>query len=186
MTNRLPTTMAPLFSLLNIYWSAVIVAATVAETVLTIIKRCPNLAGVSCCKQEKKILHSHSFVMKKSQPSLPETSSDSSSSFFTYVWEVVRQIPAGRVTSYGAIANYLGTKLSARMVGWAMNASHTAQPPVPAQRVVNRLGMLSGKAHFDPPTFMQEALEKEGVVVENDAVKDFDKRFWDPAIELGL
>ena len=107
-------------------------------------------------------------------------------SFFADVWDVVRQIPAGRVTSYGAIANYLGLKRSARMVGWAMNAAHTAVPKVPAQRVVNRLGMLSGKAHFHPPSLMQELLEKEGVTVENDRIKDFDTRFWNPATELGL
>lgn len=124
--------------------------------------------------------------MKKTKPSLSENTLSSSPSFFEDVWDVVRQIPAGRVTSYGAIANYLGTKLSARMVGWAMNASHVAYPPVPAQRVVNRAGILSGKAHFNPPSFMQEALEKEGVVIENDTVKDFDKLFWNPATELHL
>ena len=106
-------------------------------------------------------------------------------SFFTDVFDVVRQIPKGRVTSYGAIANYLGTKLSARMVGWAMNAAHTATPKVPAQRVVNRNGMLSGKAHFATPTQMEELLKKDGVAVKNDTVVDFEKRFWDPAVELG-
>lgn len=107
-------------------------------------------------------------------------------SFFEDVYEVVRQIPKGRVTSYGAIANYLGTKLSARMVGWAMNAAHTAKPKVPAQRVVNRLGILSGKHHFGTPTLMEELLKKDGVDVKNDTVVDFKKRFWDPAEELGL
>src|SRR6187200_664896 len=82
--------------------------------------------------------------------------------FFQDVYDVVRQIPKGRVTSYGAIANYLGTKLSARMVGWAMNAAHTAKPKVPAQRVVNRNGMLSGKNHFATPMLMEELLKKEG------------------------
>ncbi len=123
--------------------------------------------------------------MKKSNTALSKAPA-SSTSFFEDVWEVVKQIPAGRVTTYGAIANYLGTKLSARMVGWAMNASHTAPFDVPAQRVVNRLGLLSGKAHFNPPSLMQELLEAEGVTVEDDAVKDFDKKFWDPATELGL
>ncbi len=123
--------------------------------------------------------------MKKSRLSTPETPSQDSS-FFTDVWEVVRQIPVGRVSTYGAIANYLGTKLSARMVGWAMNATHTISPPVPAQRVVNRLGILSGKAHFNPPSLMQELLEKEGIVIENNTVQDFDKKFWDPSIELSL
>ena len=106
--------------------------------------------------------------------------------FFNDVWEVVRLIPKGRVTSYGAIANYLGTKLSARMVGWAMNAAHNAKPKVPAQRVVNRNGMLSGKMHFATPTTMQELLEKEKITVKNDVIVDFEKLFWDPMIELGL
>jgi methylated-DNA-protein-cysteine methyltransferase-like protein len=84
-------------------------------------------------------------------------------SFFEDVYDVVRLIPKGRVTSFGAIANYLGTRMSARMVGWAMNGAHDVNPPVPAQRVVNRNGMLSGKAHFSTPTKMQELLEKEKV-----------------------
>jgi methylated-DNA-protein-cysteine methyltransferase related protein len=107
-------------------------------------------------------------------------------SFFTDVYDVVRQIPKGRVTSYGAIANYLGTKLSARMVGWAMNAAHSAKPKVPAQRVVNRNGMLTGKFHFETPTKMEELLKKDGVAVKKDTVQDFKARFWDPAIELSL
>ena len=107
-------------------------------------------------------------------------------SFFQDVYEVVRQIPKGRVTSYGAIANYLGTKLSARMVGWAMNAAGSAKPKVPAQRVVNRLGILSGKHHFKTSTFMEEQLKKDGVPVKNDTVVDFKERFWDPATELSL
>lgn len=107
-------------------------------------------------------------------------------SFFEQVFAVVRQIPKGRVTSYGAIAAALGTKLSARMVGWAMNMAHNVNPPVPAQRVVNRAGLLTGKMHFATPTQMQELLEKDGVKVENDKVMDFEKRFWDPAVELSL
>lgn len=107
-------------------------------------------------------------------------------SFFEQVFEVVRLIPKGRVTSYGAIAAALGTKLSARMVGWAMNASHITKPKVPAHRVVNRNGMLSGKMHFAYPEQMQELLEKEGVRVVDDKVVEFEKRFWDPAIELSL
>jgi methylated-DNA-protein-cysteine methyltransferase related protein len=105
-------------------------------------------------------------------------------SFFTDVYDVVRQVPKGRITSYGAIAAYLGTKLSARMVGWAMNAAHTAKPKVPAQRVVNRNGMLSGKHHFATPTLMEELLKKDGVSVENDTVVDFKTRFWNPIQEL--
>src|SRR3954463_3988500 len=104
-------------------------------------------------------------------------------SFFEDVWDVVRQIPPGRVTTYGAIAKYLGTKMSARMVGWALNSAHYVQPPIPAQRVVNRMGILSGKAHFNPPSSMQELLEKEGLSVKDDIVQDFEKRFWDPCTE---
>ena len=107
-------------------------------------------------------------------------------SFFTDVYEVVRQIPKGRVTSYGAIAAYLGTKLSARMVGWAMNAAHTARPKIPAQRVVNRNGMLTGKQHFATPTLMEKLLEKDGVLVKNDVVVNFKDLFWDPLVYLTL
>ena len=107
-------------------------------------------------------------------------------SFFADVYDVVRQIPKGKVTSYGAVAAYLGTKLSARMVGWAMNAAHTAKPNVPAQRVVNRNGMLTGKHHFATPTAMEELLKKDGVPVENDTIVDFKKRFWNPSEALAL
>jgi len=106
--------------------------------------------------------------------------------FFEDVFDVARQIPKGRVTSYGAIAAYLGAKSSARMVGWAMNLAGSVKPKVPAHRVVNRNGMLSGKAHFHPPELMQQLLEKEGVKVKKDTVVDFDKKFWDPAVELGI
>jgi methylated-DNA-protein-cysteine methyltransferase-like protein len=109
-----------------------------------------------------------------------------SQGFFEDVFDVVRQIPKGRITSYGAIAQYLGTRMSARMVGWAMNASHIAHPPVPAQRVVNRNGQLSGKMHFPTPTAMEESLKKDGVKVKNDQVVDFDKIFWDPSKEISL
>lgn len=107
------------------------------------------------------------------------------SSFFQDVYEVARLIPAGRVTSYGAIANYLGLKRSARMVGWAMNSAIKVEN-VPAHRVVNRAGLLSGKNHFQTPTYMQEMLEKEGIEIEGDCVKNFEKVFWDPTKELGL
>ncbi|RYF89503.1 MAG: MGMT family protein [Chitinophagaceae bacterium] len=107
-------------------------------------------------------------------------------SFFADVFDVVRQVPKGRVTSYGAIAAFLGTKLSARMVGWAMNAAHTVRPKVPAQRVVNRNGMLTGKHHFATVTEMEELLQKEGTLVKDDVVVDFKKKFWDPSIELGM
>lgn len=106
-------------------------------------------------------------------------------SFFELVYEVARQIPKGRVTSYGAIANCLGTKLSARMVGWAMNGAGKVKPKVPAHRVVNRLGILSGKHHFGGNT-MEQLLKKEGVKVKNDKIVDFERLFWDPAEELGF
>ncbi|MEY4596045.1 MAG: hypothetical protein RLZZ506_460 [Bacteroidota bacterium] len=105
--------------------------------------------------------------------------------FFQDVYDVVRLIPHGKVTSYGAIANYLGAKQGARMVGWAMNASHVLSD-VPAHRVVNRVGLLSGKNHFEHPEYMQELLTLEGIRVINDQIQDFQKVFWDPALELGL
>lgn len=104
-------------------------------------------------------------------------------SFFELVFEVARQIPKGRVTSYGAIAACLGTKSSARMVGWAMNGSGRVRPKVPAHRVVNRNGMLSGKHHFKPPGLMEKLLKKEGIKVKNDKVVEFEKLFWDPVKE---
>lgn len=105
-------------------------------------------------------------------------------SFFQQVYEVARQIPTGRVTSYGAIAACLGTRLSARMVGWAMNGAHQASPSIPAHRVVNRIGMLSGKHHFGPPDRMEKLLKREGIKIKNDQVVDFKKIFWDPVKEL--
>lgn len=105
--------------------------------------------------------------------------------FFESVYEVVKLIPPGRVTSYGAIARYLGSGQSARMVGWAMNASHNLSD-VPAHRVVNRIGVLSGKNHFAHPDKMQNALEQEGIVVKDDQVQDFERKFWDPNIALEL
>jgi methylated-DNA-protein-cysteine methyltransferase related protein len=105
-------------------------------------------------------------------------------SFFGNVYEVVRQIPYGRVTSYGAIAEYLGTRGSARMVGWAMNASHTDLQGVPAHRVVNRVGLLTGKHHFGGTRVMQQLLESEGIKVKDDKVVNFEKLFWDPGKEL--
>jgi methylated-DNA-protein-cysteine methyltransferase-like protein len=108
------------------------------------------------------------------------------SDFFYMVYEVVRLVPRGRITTYGAIAKYLGVKGSSRMVGWAMNSSHAHHSPVPAHRVVNREGMLTGKNHFATPKLMQELLEKEGITVKNDKVQNFKNHFWDPALELKL
>ena len=99
--------------------------------------------------------------------------------FFESVYAVVRLIPAGRVSSYGAIAEFLGSKQSARMVGWAMNQAH-ALPDVPAHRVVNRKGLLTGKHHFATPDQMQKLLEKEGIRVLDNQIQDFEKIFWNP------
>ncbi len=101
-------------------------------------------------------------------------------SFFELVYEVARQIPYGRVTSYGAIAACLGTKLSARMVGWAMNGADKVNPTVPAHRVVNRVGLLSGKHHFNPPEKMEKLLRKEGILVKDDVIVNFKEKFWNP------
>ncbi len=109
---------------------------------------------------------------------------DRHSDFFENVYAIVRLIPEGRVTSYGAIAKALGTAKSSRMVGWAMNAAHTHKG-VPAHRVVNRNGMLTGKMHFPTPTAMEEALKHEGIEVVDDRVVAFPEKFWDPLTELG-
>lgn len=127
----------------------------------------------------RKPIHTEKLPVQK-------TGADMQRSFFEEVYAVVRLVPRGRVTSYGAIAKFLGTGKSARMVGWAMNAAHMVKPKVPAHRVVNRNGMLSGKMHFATPTLMQELLEKEKVVVKKDTVQNFDKLYWDPAKEIGL
>ncbi|CAN5177416.1 MGMT family protein [soil metagenome] len=108
------------------------------------------------------------------------------SDFFYMVFEVVRLVPAGRVTTYGAIAKYLGMKGSSRMVGWAMNASHSHHSHVPAHRVVNREGMLTGKHHFATPKMMEELLVAEGIKVKKDKIDGFKNHFWDPNEELKL
>ena len=114
------------------------------------------------------------------KPTISKTQKTKKESFtyFEDVYEVVRQIPKGRVTSYGAIAKFLGTKLSARMVGWAMNAAHQQVKKVPAHRVVNRNGMLTGKHHFDTPTLMEELLLKEKIKVKEETIIDFEKYFF--------
>jgi methylated-DNA-protein-cysteine methyltransferase-like protein len=108
------------------------------------------------------------------------------SDFYDKVYEVVRLIPSGRVTSYGAIAAYLGTTQSSRMVGWAMNNAGLQFPYVPAHRVVNRNGLLTGKHYFGTPTAMQELLEAEGIQVVDDQIIDFEKHFWNPLTELEM
>lgn len=106
-----------------------------------------------------------------------------SDNFFEKVYSVAKQIPYGRVTSYGAIATYLGAAQSARMVGWAMNASHTNET-IPAHRVVNRKGLLTGKHHFDGTNLMQQLLENEGIIIKENQIQNFKSVFWDPSIEL--
>lgn len=108
------------------------------------------------------------------------------SDFFQLIYDVAREIPKGRVTSYGAIGKYLGSGKSARMVGWAMNAAGSQKKFVPAHRVVNRNGELTGKHHFGHPKLMQKLLEKEGIKVKNDKIVNFKKLFWDPSEELKL
>ena len=121
---------------------------------------------------------------KKGQVKRDEGTVKSNRNFFEDVFAVVRLIPPGRVTNYGSIAKYLGSGLSSRMVCWAMNASHQSVEQVPAHRVVNRNGLLSGKHHFETPTAMQELLEKEGILIKDNQVVDFRKICWDPEKEL--
>jgi len=104
--------------------------------------------------------------------------------FFSRVYEVTRLVPWGRITTYGAIARYLGSGRSARMVGWALNVCHSRPEFVPAHRVVNRIGLLTGKLHFGNSSTMQQLLENEGIIVENDRIQDFKDKFWDPSVEL--
>ena len=111
--------------------------------------------------------------------------SEKENNFFKLVYEIVRFIPKGRVTSYGAIAKAIGSKAS-RQVGMAMNYSHGVEPPVPAHRVVNRIGLLTGKHHFEDEFAMQRMLEAEGVVIINDRVIDFERIFWDPILEMEI
>ncbi|XOV66827.1 MAG: MGMT family protein [Fluviicola sp.] len=111
--------------------------------------------------------------------------SEKNKDFFQNVFDVVRLIPKGRVTSYGAIAKYLGAPRSSRMVGWAMNASHKEEG-IPAHRVVNRNGLLTGRAHFNPPEAMTERLVAEGIKVKDNQVQEFKTIFWDPSEELKL
>jgi methylated-DNA-protein-cysteine methyltransferase-like protein len=115
---------------------------------------------------------------------MPRRKSKKNEDFFSSVYNVTMQIPYGRVTSYGAIARYLGSGSSARTVGWALNASHNTPEFIPAHRVVNRIGLLTGKFHFGNTTTMQQLLENEGIIVENDRIVNFVEKFWDPLSEL--
>jgi methylated-DNA-protein-cysteine methyltransferase-like protein len=163
-------------------------------------KASPDLSSNKIQTQKKKQISKRSNIhsepapakptindKKKRTPATEETlnkiqpSGKREESFFELVYEVARQIPFGRVTSYGAIAACLGTRLSARMVGWAMNGADKVNPTVPAHRVVNRVGLLSGKHHFKPPGKMEKLLKKEGVLVKDDVIVDFKEKFWDPS-----
>jgi methylated-DNA-protein-cysteine methyltransferase-like protein len=115
---------------------------------------------------------------------MPSRKPVKSNDFFSRVYDVTCLIPYGRITSYGAIARYLGTGRSARMVGWALNSSHNRPEFIPAHRVVNSKGLLTGKLHFGNSTTMQQLLENEGILIEDDSVLNFRERFWDPSKEL--
>ena len=115
---------------------------------------------------------------------MPQSKQKDNSDFFTRVYDVTRSIPYGRITSYGAIARYLGSGRSARMVGWALNASHNNPGFIPAHRVVNRNGLLTGKYHFGNSTTMAQLLENEGIIIEDDRIMNFEEKFWDPSTEL--
>jgi methylated-DNA-protein-cysteine methyltransferase-like protein len=115
---------------------------------------------------------------------MPRKKSKTDNDFFSRVYDVTSLIPYGRITSYGAIARYLGSGRSARMVGWALNVCHTKPEFVPAHRVVNRNGILTGKFHFGNTTTMQQLLENEGIIIEDDRIVNFHEKFWDPSAEL--
>jgi methylated-DNA-protein-cysteine methyltransferase-like protein len=112
-----------------------------------------------------------------------DVTKQNSNDFFSMVYEVTRVIPYGRITSYGAIARFLGSGRSARMVGWALNVSHSNPGFIPAHRVVNRNGLLTGKHHFGNSSTMQQLLENEGLIIENDRIVNFMEKFWDPCSE---
>jgi methylated-DNA-protein-cysteine methyltransferase related protein len=116
---------------------------------------------------------------------MPRTKQKNPDDFFSKVYEVTKLIPYGRITSYGAIARYIGTGRSARMVGWALNASHTSQDYIPAHRVVNRNGLLTGRHHFGNSALMEQLLENEGLIIKDNQIVNFSEKFWDPVAELG-
>lgn len=140
------------------------VAEMAVNTVLLIMKKYPSP------KDQRSLPGAKTKEKKAAEPV----------SFFQTVYKIARTIPRGRVTSYGAIAEASGLKLTGRMVGWAMNAAGSAKPPVPAHRVVNSKGELSGRSHFATPTLMQELLEQEGIIVKEDKIENFKAVFWDP------
>ncbi len=163
----------------------------VAGIVLINTKPCPNQTVLRHYQKDITLIQTNYRILvvakiKKLPKDYLPVSAGRNESFFAAVYDVVRQIPKGRVTTYGAIGAALGAKSSARMVGWAMNNAHGMKPKVPAHRVINRQGLLTGKMHFADPDQMQQLLEKEGIEVKNDKVQDFENKFWDPLEELGL
>ena len=123
-------------------------------------------------------------MTKKKLLRIPDKKDKPDNDFFSRVYDVTRLIPYGRITSYGAIARFLGSGRSARMVGWALNACHTNPDFIPAHRVVNRNGLLTGKHHFGNSTTMEQLLWNEGMIIENDRILNFSEKFWDPLTEL--
>jgi len=123
-------------------------------------------------------------LIKKKLFKMPRSKQKGNNDFFSKVYEVTRLIPYGRITSYGAIARYIGSGRSARMVGWSLNASHSNPDFIPAHRVVNRNGLLTGKHHFGNSTTMVQLLQNEGIIIENDRIINFKEKFWDPGTEL--
>lgn len=123
-------------------------------------------------------------MKKKRLSKMPYKKQERTNDFFSNVYEVTKLIPYGRITSYGAIARYLGSGRSARMVGWALNVCHNNTEFVPAHRVVNRNGLLTGKHHFGNSSTMEQLLENEGIIIEDDKIVNFKDKFWDPLIEL--
>jgi methylated-DNA-protein-cysteine methyltransferase related protein len=145
-----------------------------------------TVRSTSTLFQNPKEVSSSLKKMKAEKIPIQKKESEKSYGFFQDVFDVVKQIPRGRVSTYGAIAKYLGTGMSARMVGWAMNASHQSMESVPAHRVVNRNGVLTGKHHFSDPSEMERLLNMEGIEVKEDQITDFKNRFWDPAVEISI
>ena len=123
-------------------------------------------------------------MKKKKLSKMPYKKQERTNDFFSNVYEVTKLIPYGRITSYGAIARYLGSGRSARMVGWALNVCHNNTEFVPAHRVVNRNGLLTGKHHFGNSSTMKQLLENEGIIIEDDKIVNFKDKFWDPLTEL--
>ncbi|SEA02503.1 6-O-methylguanine DNA methyltransferase, DNA binding domain [Chitinophaga terrae (ex Kim and Jung 2007)] len=159
------TSKATWFLLRSFTWREVIAVATAANTARIIMKKYLNQKDLPSLNNGKKTAEK----------------ADKPASFFLTVYKIARQVPRGRVTSYGAIAEASGLKITGRMVGWAMAAAGGAKPAVPAHRVVNSKGELSGAAHFATPTLMQELLEQEGIEVKNNKIINFQSVFWNPA-----